>query len=167
MGSGASGRGERGEELLALAGAALGRGDWAGARDAYRQVLEGGESAAVLEGLAYACWWLQEDATTVDCRRRAFRLYLDADDKVSAARVAISPGPGPHTLGRALGRQRVGGAGAAAARRGRAGGRGRLARHRQDPHRVVRRPRPPAGAPARRGGGRAVGSRDVEMQALA
>jgi hypothetical protein len=90
MGSGASGRGERGEELLALAGAALGRGDWAGARDAYRQVLEGGESAAVLEGLAYACWWLQEDATTVDCRRRAFRLYLDADDKVSAARVAIS-----------------------------------------------------------------------------
>jgi hypothetical protein len=71
MGSGASGRGERGEELLALAGAALGRGDWAGARDAYRQVLEGGESAAVLEGLAHACWWLQEDATTVDCRRRA------------------------------------------------------------------------------------------------
>jgi hypothetical protein len=56
MGSGASGRGERDEELLALAGAALGRGDWAGARDAYRQVLEGGESAAVLEGLAYACW---------------------------------------------------------------------------------------------------------------
>jgi hypothetical protein len=52
-------------------------------------VLEGGESAAVPEGLAHACWWLQEDATTVDCRRRAFRLYLDADDKVSAARVAI------------------------------------------------------------------------------
>jgi hypothetical protein len=90
MGSGAAGRGERDEELLAAAGVALARGDWAAARDAYRQMLEGGEHAAVLEGLAFASWWLQDDTTTIDCRRRAFRLYLEADDRVSAARVAVS-----------------------------------------------------------------------------
>jgi LuxR family transcriptional regulator, maltose regulon positive regulatory protein len=90
MDSGGTELGERVEDLLALAVAALGRGDWAGARHAYQRALEVGESAATLEGLAYACWWLRDDVATVDSRRRAFRLYLDAGDPVSAARVAIS-----------------------------------------------------------------------------
>jgi hypothetical protein len=78
------------EDPLAVAAAALAEGDWAGARDAYRRALDAGERAATLEGLAYACWWLRDDATTIDSRRRAFRLYLDDGDAVSAARVAIS-----------------------------------------------------------------------------
>ena len=49
-----------------------------------------GETAATLEGLAYVCWWLRDDATTIAARRRAFRLYLEGGDQVSAARVAIS-----------------------------------------------------------------------------
>jgi DNA-binding CsgD family transcriptional regulator len=170
MGSGASGRGQRGEELLALAGAALGRGDWAGARDAYRQVLEGGESAAVLEGLAYACWWLQEDATTVDCRRRAFRLYLDADDQVSAARVAISLARdhilrGEHSVANGwVGRARrlLAEAGPVAE----AGWLGIVRAHialyaDRDPPQARRLAAEAVAV------GRAVGSRDVEMQALA
>jgi hypothetical protein len=90
MDLGGTGLGERVEDLLALAAAALGRGDWADARDAYQRALAAGEDAATLEGLAYACWWLRDDAVTVDSRRKAFRLYLDAGDTVSAARVAIS-----------------------------------------------------------------------------
>jgi DNA-binding NarL/FixJ family response regulator len=78
------------EDMLALAAASLQRGDWADARDAYQRALAAGEDAATLEGLAYACWWLQDDVTTIDSRRRAFRLYLEAGDPVSAARVAIS-----------------------------------------------------------------------------
>ena len=87
---GGTGLGERAEDLLALAAAALERGDWADARDAYQLALAVGEDAATLEGLAYACWWLRDDAITIDSRRKAFRLYLDAGDTVSAARIAIS-----------------------------------------------------------------------------
>lgn len=90
MDAGGTGPGERVEDMLALGAAALGRGDWADARDAYQQVLTVGEDAATLEGLAYACWWLRDAAITVDARRKAFRLYLEAGDGVSAARVAIS-----------------------------------------------------------------------------
>jgi LuxR family transcriptional regulator, maltose regulon positive regulatory protein len=90
MDLGGTGLGERVEDMLALATAALGRGDWADARDAYQRALAVGEDAATLEGLAYACWWLRDDAVTVDSRRKAFRLYLDAGDTVSAARIAIS-----------------------------------------------------------------------------
>lgn len=90
MDSGGTEVGERVEDMLALAAAALGRGDWADARDAYQQALAVGEDAATLEGLAYACWWLRDSAVTVDSRRKAFRLYLEAGDSVSAARVAIS-----------------------------------------------------------------------------
>jgi hypothetical protein len=64
MDMGGAGLGDRVEDLLALAAAAVGRGDWAGARDAYQRALEGGERAATLEGLAYACWWLRDDVTT-------------------------------------------------------------------------------------------------------
>jgi LuxR family transcriptional regulator, maltose regulon positive regulatory protein len=90
MDSGGTGLGGRVEDLLALATAALGRGDWAGARDAYQQALAVGETAATLEGLAHACWWLRDDVTTIDSHRKAFRLYLEAGDQLSAARVAIS-----------------------------------------------------------------------------
>jgi hypothetical protein len=53
-----------GRGLFALAAAALGRGDWADARDADQQPLAVGEDAATLQGLAYACWWPRDDAVT-------------------------------------------------------------------------------------------------------
>ena len=90
MDLGGTGLGEPAEDLLTQAAAVLGRGDWADARDAYQRALAVGEDAATLEGLAYARWWLRDDAVTVGSRRKAFRLYLEAGDTVSAARVAIS-----------------------------------------------------------------------------
>ena len=89
------------EDMLALAAASLQRGDWADARDAYQRALAAGEDAATLEGLAYACWWLQDDVTTIDSRCRAFRLYLDAHDPMSAARVAIAACERVRDVGRA------------------------------------------------------------------
>jgi DNA-binding CsgD family transcriptional regulator len=90
MDGGGGGIGGRVEDPLAAAAAALADGDWARARDAYRRALDAGERAATLEGLAYACWWLRDDETAIDARRRAFRLYLADGDAVSAARVAIA-----------------------------------------------------------------------------
>jgi uncharacterized protein HemY len=70
MDLGGAGPGERVEDMLALGAAALGRGNWADARDAYQRALAVGEDAATLEGLAYARWWLRDDAVTVDSAAR-------------------------------------------------------------------------------------------------
>lgn len=78
------------EELLDAGSAALRNGDWAGAREAFQTALDLEESAGAREGLAAASWWLRDDATTIDSRRKAFRLYLDDGDSASAARVAVS-----------------------------------------------------------------------------
>jgi ATP/maltotriose-dependent transcriptional regulator MalT len=69
--------------------AALARGDWEAARDAFQTVLAGREDAAALEGLGQAAWWLDLTATVFDARERAYRLYRERGDAVSAARVAV------------------------------------------------------------------------------
>lgn len=78
------------DELLSQGMAALGSGDWSGARDAFRSSLSLQETASGLEGFAAASWWLRDGTSTIDSRRKAFRLYLDDDDRVSAARVAVT-----------------------------------------------------------------------------
>jgi ATP/maltotriose-dependent transcriptional regulator MalT len=74
--------------LVHEAGDALKRGDWRGARSGFEKALELEESAAALEGLGTACWWLDEQAAVFDARERAFRLYRAAGDFRSAARLA-------------------------------------------------------------------------------
>jgi DNA-binding NarL/FixJ family response regulator len=75
-------------DLISAGQAALATGEWATARTAFGAALEREESAAALEGFAAASWWLRDDVTTIDARRRAFRSYVDDDDRVAAARVA-------------------------------------------------------------------------------
>ena len=73
-----------------LAGqAALARGEWETARDAFQMVLAGHEDAAALEGLGMAAWWLDLTATVFDSRERAYKLYREQGDTLSAARVAV------------------------------------------------------------------------------
>ena len=71
-----------GSELLA-------GGAWREARRAFEATLAERESAEALEGLGLAAWWLDDGETVFESRERAYKLYLDADDKRSAARIAV------------------------------------------------------------------------------
>jgi LuxR family maltose regulon positive regulatory protein len=73
---------------LGVRQAALRRGDWADARAAFELALNKAESAAALEGLGMAAWWLDDAATTFAAREQAYRLYRRAGDARGAARVA-------------------------------------------------------------------------------
>jgi tetratricopeptide (TPR) repeat protein len=73
-----------------LAGdAALARSAWADARDAFESALRIREGPEALEGLGIAAWWLDLADIVFDARERAYRLYLERDDRASAARVAV------------------------------------------------------------------------------
>ena len=47
------------------------------------------ETAAALEGLGLAAWWLDLAEVVFESRERAYRLFLEADDRAAAARVAV------------------------------------------------------------------------------
>jgi LuxR family transcriptional regulator, maltose regulon positive regulatory protein len=68
--------------------AALGSGDWEGARAAFEGALADDETPEALEGLGWVGHMLNEDRLTFDARERAYRLYLDRGDRGSAARIA-------------------------------------------------------------------------------
>jgi LuxR family transcriptional regulator, maltose regulon positive regulatory protein len=69
--------------------AALSRGNWSSARASFEQVLKGEEHAEALEGLGLAAWWLDLADVVFDVRGRAYRIYRELGDDVSAARVAV------------------------------------------------------------------------------
>lgn len=69
--------------------AALARGAWVEARDAFEAVLRTGEVPEALEGLGSAAWWLDLADVVFDARERAYRLYLARGDAAGAARVAV------------------------------------------------------------------------------
>ena len=69
--------------------AALARGDWPAARLAFDTALQVEESPEALEGLGLAAWWLDQADVVFDVRERAYRLYRERDDQVSAARLAV------------------------------------------------------------------------------
>jgi DNA-binding NarL/FixJ family response regulator len=73
---------------LAEGQAALDRGAWLEAGEAFRRALECDESPEALEGLGLSAWWLDEAEVVFDARQRAYRGYLSRNDVVSAARVA-------------------------------------------------------------------------------
>jgi len=68
---------------------ALRRGAWPEARDAFTAALRVQETPEVLEGLGLAAWWLDAADVVFDTRERAYRLYLERDERAAAARVAI------------------------------------------------------------------------------
>ena len=67
----------------------LAAGAWADARRAFESALAEGESAETLEGLGLCAWWLDDGEAVFESRERAYKLYLDGDDKRAAARVAV------------------------------------------------------------------------------
>jgi LuxR family transcriptional regulator, maltose regulon positive regulatory protein len=68
--------------------AALARGAWGDARATFERALAESSSAENHEGLAWAAWWSLDVDTLFEARREAYQRYLDAEDVVSAARVA-------------------------------------------------------------------------------
>lgn len=68
---------------------ALRRGAWPEARDAFAASLSIAETPEALEGLGLAAWWLDLADVVFDSRERAYRLYVDRDDRPGAARVAV------------------------------------------------------------------------------
>lgn len=68
--------------------AALGAGDWQGARGCFERALVAGEVPEALEGLGWAAYCLDDDPLTFQARERAYRVYRERGDASSAARVA-------------------------------------------------------------------------------
>jgi ATP/maltotriose-dependent transcriptional regulator MalT len=66
----------------------LARGAWEAARSGFEAVLSTAELPEAFEGLGMAAWWLDDPATVIAARERAFRLYRDRGDRRSAGRVA-------------------------------------------------------------------------------
>jgi ATP/maltotriose-dependent transcriptional regulator MalT len=76
-------------QAIAAGRQALSAGHWEEARAAFTAALSREETAAALEGLSWATWWLNDVAETFHARERAYRLYRDHDDDRSAARMAV------------------------------------------------------------------------------
>jgi DNA-binding CsgD family transcriptional regulator len=77
-------------EWLEAGDAALRRGEWQTAREAFQAALDLNESAHALEGFGRATWWLDDLDATFPARQRAFQLYREEGDDRGAARVALS-----------------------------------------------------------------------------
>ena len=69
--------------------AALAEGRWEDARAVFEGLLAGDTSPEALEGLSWAAWWLDDADTVFATREHAYRLYRNAGDPRSAARMAI------------------------------------------------------------------------------
>ena len=78
-----------GRDHLASGREALERGAWDEARIHITASIAEHESAAALEDLGLAAWWLDEPTLTFDARERAYVLYREEHDARGAARVAI------------------------------------------------------------------------------
>lgn len=75
-------------ERLEAGRLALCEGRWIEARTAFQRALAVGETPEALEGLSWATWWLDDADTVMQARQRAFQLYRERGQIVSAARMA-------------------------------------------------------------------------------
>ena len=82
--------GQPASDLLDRGWEALARGAWEEARAAFEGALNQEETAAGLEGLGWAAWWLNDVDATFAARERAYRLFRERDDRAAAARVATA-----------------------------------------------------------------------------
>ena len=67
----------------------LAAGAWHEARRLFESALAERETADALEGLGLAAWWLDDADVVFASRERAYKMYLDANDRRSAARLAV------------------------------------------------------------------------------
>jgi LuxR family maltose regulon positive regulatory protein len=79
----------RQDERVREGNAALARGEWAQARAIFEQELEAHERVDALEGLSWAAWWVEDVATCLAARERAFRLSRREGDLRRAAMLAL------------------------------------------------------------------------------
>jgi DNA-binding NarL/FixJ family response regulator len=68
---------------------ALARGEWGEARAIFEQELEERETVDALEGLSWAAWWVEDVATCLEARERAYRLSRREGDLHRAAMLAL------------------------------------------------------------------------------
>ena len=68
--------------------AALGRGDWQGARRCFAEAVASEETPEAFEGLGWAGYCSDDERLTLETRERAFHLYRDRGDDSSAGRMA-------------------------------------------------------------------------------
>jgi ATP/maltotriose-dependent transcriptional regulator MalT len=76
------------EDRLREGRAALNRGAWEVAREAFEAARAESETPEALEGLGWALFWLDRTEEALDTREQAFRRYREAGDERSAARLA-------------------------------------------------------------------------------
>jgi DNA-binding NarL/FixJ family response regulator len=69
--------------------AALARGEWEQARASFERAAARGGGAEAYEGIASACGMLADGTAAIEARERAYALYRERDDSVSAARMAM------------------------------------------------------------------------------
>jgi LuxR family transcriptional regulator, maltose regulon positive regulatory protein len=69
--------------------AAVARGRWAEARTCFEQAVTLGDPPEAWEGLSWAAWWLEDVATCMHARQRAYRGFQDRGDRRGAARMAL------------------------------------------------------------------------------
>jgi ATP/maltotriose-dependent transcriptional regulator MalT len=74
---------------VVLGRAALGRGDWVGARRHFETAIAQIETGPALDGLSDALFWLGELETSLHHRSRAFGIYHEQGDLCRAARAAL------------------------------------------------------------------------------
>src|SRR5919109_3640414 len=79
----------RQDERVREGNAELARGAWAEARALFEQELEAHETVDALEGLSWAAWWVEDVATCLEARERAYRLSRREGDVRRAAMLAV------------------------------------------------------------------------------
>jgi hypothetical protein len=67
---------------------ALSKGNWKEAKIILAKALEAEESPEVYEELARACWWVNDTASVLEYRTKAYQLFLDKNNKNGASRNA-------------------------------------------------------------------------------
>lgn len=72
---------QKGKDALAV-------GAWEEARHHLEHAMQSGDSADVLENLAWACWWLNDVPRVFEYRTKAYNLFLANNDVFGASRTA-------------------------------------------------------------------------------
>jgi DNA-binding CsgD family transcriptional regulator len=62
-------------DLIAAGEGSLKAGEWTAARDEFQEAIELGDSAAALDGMSTATWWLNQVDAAIGYRQRAFSLH--------------------------------------------------------------------------------------------
>ena len=66
----------------------LSAGNWVEAKKILEEAVNENPSAEVFEELAQACWWVNDTASVLIYREKAYQLFLDNNDKCGASRNA-------------------------------------------------------------------------------